>query len=641
MTEPAAAATVSAGDIARLAGVGRAAVSNWRRRFSDFPEAAGGTASSPLYRLADVEKWLSRHGRSAEITPLDRIWQGLRSTVDDHRLGEVVGDLAALLALLAVARDEWPRALLLDERPATAIDTALAAAGVDFPEGGSAGDEQLYRMVAALAGQLGPAAVLRRLVHRLQEATARRLQTTPAEICGVAVELAGVRGRTVLDPACGTGGLLEAAREHGAAALAGADVDPAAARISTGRLVVGKATGTVPRADSLRADPHRGLHFGAVLCEPPFGERDWGYEELAADPRWELGSPPRSEPELAWLQHCLAHASPGAPVVLILPSATAGRRAGRRIRANLVRSGALRMVASLPDDSGRPLDLWFLVRAEPGVPPPAEVLFLTVAVEEMVERWRTFVTDPAAAHPGARAVRLLDLLDDDVDLSPSRHVPPVGADADVDLGMLAAAVAAARAGLPDLPALVARTRDLALTTLGDLAKAGAVEILQAPMRTLDEGPRRMLTVRDLTVRRGATGHTEETDGMVLLRPGDVVLPAISGRETAARVVQDELAGAALGPRLLCLRPDPERVDPHLLAGCLGAAAARSRTGSGLSRSDARRLTVPLLPISEQRALGLAFARIAAFDDAVRRLASVGEDYVRAATGELAAGRAGT
>jgi hypothetical protein len=40
---------VTASEIARLAEVGRAAVSNWRRRFDDFPEPSGGTAASPMF----------------------------------------------------------------------------------------------------------------------------------------------------------------------------------------------------------------------------------------------------------------------------------------------------------------------------------------------------------------------------------------------------------------------------------------------------------------------------------------------------------------------------------------------------------------------------------------------------------------
>jgi hypothetical protein len=56
-------AEVTAVEIARLAGVGRAAVSNWRRRHGDFPEPAGGTRVSPTFKLDEVERWLIANGR--------------------------------------------------------------------------------------------------------------------------------------------------------------------------------------------------------------------------------------------------------------------------------------------------------------------------------------------------------------------------------------------------------------------------------------------------------------------------------------------------------------------------------------------------------------------------------------------------
>ncbi|WP_406404227.1 hypothetical protein [Streptomyces uncialis] len=43
--------------IARMAGVGRAAVANWRRRHGG-PEATGGTDESPLFPRAAAEQWL-------------------------------------------------------------------------------------------------------------------------------------------------------------------------------------------------------------------------------------------------------------------------------------------------------------------------------------------------------------------------------------------------------------------------------------------------------------------------------------------------------------------------------------------------------------------------------------------------------
>src|SRR5215469_4668737 len=68
---------ITAAGIARLAGVGRAAVSNWRRRHPDFPRPVGGTETSPSFALTEVEDWLRRQGKLAEVPLRERVWQQL------------------------------------------------------------------------------------------------------------------------------------------------------------------------------------------------------------------------------------------------------------------------------------------------------------------------------------------------------------------------------------------------------------------------------------------------------------------------------------------------------------------------------------------------------------------------------------
>ncbi|MFD5769872.1 hypothetical protein ACFWIN_29225 [Streptomyces sp. NPDC127049] len=41
-------------EVARIAGVGRAAVVNWRRRHPDFPEPVGGTPVHPTFARSAV-----------------------------------------------------------------------------------------------------------------------------------------------------------------------------------------------------------------------------------------------------------------------------------------------------------------------------------------------------------------------------------------------------------------------------------------------------------------------------------------------------------------------------------------------------------------------------------------------------------
>ncbi|MFD5936314.1 hypothetical protein [Streptomyces sp. NPDC060333] len=50
-------------DVARIAGVGRAAVAAWRRRHDDFPAPAGGTSTTPAFERGAVGAWLLAHNK--------------------------------------------------------------------------------------------------------------------------------------------------------------------------------------------------------------------------------------------------------------------------------------------------------------------------------------------------------------------------------------------------------------------------------------------------------------------------------------------------------------------------------------------------------------------------------------------------
>jgi hypothetical protein len=60
---------VNLSQIGRMAGVGRAAVVNWRRRHNDFPAPVGGTETSPTFPRAAAEQWLRDHGRIRQPAP--------------------------------------------------------------------------------------------------------------------------------------------------------------------------------------------------------------------------------------------------------------------------------------------------------------------------------------------------------------------------------------------------------------------------------------------------------------------------------------------------------------------------------------------------------------------------------------------
>ncbi|MEU4473525.1 N-6 DNA methylase [Micromonospora sp. NPDC023888] len=630
--------TVATGDIARLAGVGRAAVSNWRRRFPDFPQPVGGSSASPLFALVEVEAWLSTHDKPFRLTPVDRVWQSLRGSAADLELGDRIGYLGGFLVFLE--RDPAGWKALADQPDAVVVDRLVEAMRTAVPEFGHLITDLpdrdaaiIVRLAAEAADQEGSRAVFDFLCQRYLEVHSRRHTVTPAAFAFLMVALAASETETILDPACGIGTLLLAAAGSRAQEFRGQEVNRTAARIAAARLLLHAGNARVAVSDSLRSDAYAGDLFDAVVCNPPFADRSWGHDELAGDARWEYGLPPRGEPELAWVQHCLRHVKPGGRVAILMPGAAASRRSGRRIRGNLLRAGALRAVICLsatgPAGTVAP-DVWLMQRPD-GTPRLDEVLMVDACSEpaDAVEAWVAFCAG-SELPAGSRAVPIIDLLDDDVDLSPGRHLAVAGTRPSAFPPVLTALSKAVDALVPTLPDLTDNpSPDVpVMTTVGELLRTGAVTLRQAPIKmgTDEDGPTPVLTARDVRLGRPASGTAVPLPGAVTLRAGDVVTP-LAPQASAFHVVTE--GGPLLGPRLYLLRVDTEQLDPYFLAGFL--RATRHGSGSGGSslagRLDIRRARLPRLPLSEQRRIGAAFRQLMAFETRLREATALGEELV--------------
>ncbi|WP_307845626.1 N-6 DNA methylase [Planomonospora sp. ID67723] len=623
-------ATVTAGDIARLAGVGRAAVSNWRRRFGDFPEPVGGTASSPLFSLAEVEAWLRAQGKLHELPEDELLWQQVRNSADDLHLLSLVSRLAAAIAHRRLG------SLLRGE------DSEVAEALPELVVGTS--DVPLIRATAALAEARGPEEMVEFLYARYAEAHSRRVQAISPEVARLMAAFVEPRATEVFDPSCGHGGLLIAAgSDPGRIRAVGQERDEASARLAGARLAVRGIDAEVRPGDALTGDGFPHLQADAVLCSPPFSERGWGYEELAGDPRWQYGLPPRGESELAWVQHCLAHARPGGQVVVLMPPAAANRRSGRRVRSQLIRTGALRAVVALPSgaapQSAMPPHLWLLRRPDSGDRIPSHVLMIdaTGSRESVISAWHSFVADPQRETAGgSRAVPVIDLLDDEVDLTPARYlvrsaVSPGGVGrAREELLSLAAELAGLAPSAVESP-----HEPFSMATLGELARAGSLQIVQTPMRMETSGGElTLLTAQDVLLGRSPTGRGGDEPGLVVAGPGDVVV-SVAGRAPAARVVEEEIT---LGSHLALVRPDPDFFDPYFVAGFLKVSARQSAGSlSGASRMDVRRAQLPRLSLAEQRRYGEVFRQLERFESALRRANEAGELLGRLVLDGLASG----
>ncbi|MGP3756171.1 N-6 DNA methylase [Streptomyces sp. IBSNAI001] len=443
-------ALVTAAEIARLAGVTRAAVSNWRRRYDDFPAPATDSTSSPLFDLSEVRAWLAAQRKGQEMSAEVRLWQQLRSAHGE----DMVTGLTAVADLLSQREKSAP---------------------------GSEGST-LRPLVDELATDQSPADLLTSLTARYVESSGRAGSDgiTSPQLIRAIQHFAGppVQERTVYDPACGIGSLLFAFHLH-AGALAGQDLDPLHARYAELRASVTGLTGvTVRVGDSLRSDQFPDMRADLVVCEPPVGAADWGREELLLDPRWEFGVPSRAESELAWLQHCYRHTAPGGQVIIVMPASVAYRKAGRRIRAEIVRRGLLTHVVALPPGMASAhalsVHLWLLRR--PSEPED------TVHFVQMTD-----LTDNALGGPFEPAdnqtaqVARIDLLNDAVDLTPAAYISARHTDFTAQYEATRTEISEQLERLLDtlLPPLREGTagslQDRAMVSVAELARAGLVE----------------------------------------------------------------------------------------------------------------------------------------------------------------------
>ncbi|WP_225794872.1 N-6 DNA methylase [Streptomyces aculeolatus] len=662
-------ATVTLAGIARIAGVGRAAVSNWRRRHDGFPAPVGGSDASPQFPLGEVERWLQEQGKIRSAGGPALLWPQIEALGDRDAAGTVIAAVGARLAGADARRD-------LGVSP-------------------SREQRQLVGRAADLAAREGSKETFERLLSRWLQTHVRQIATTPEPLADLMVQIADVAGsphpRTVLDPACGTGTLLRAAaRQWGdanAVRLRGQDRDPVLAAIAAARLLLAGAVSadqagtSVTAADTLLEDAHTGLEADVVLSNPPSNERDWGHAELATDPRWAFGQPPRTEPELAWVQHAVSALAPGGTAVLLLPPGVATRRAGRRIRAALLRSGTLRAVVALPPGVAPPyglgLHLWVLCNP---AEPPADTELLVVDAKDRTlpttsgrpeidwpglhDQVLRALASKGASVRGANSLPVIDLLDEQVDLTPARYVPAtaealgsdlragwkrLGAMLD-ELSGLRAALAAVEPGPADGPAAETGT-----TTLAELERANAVE-LRAGQAVDEDQLRRgdrprtgvpVLLVADLLLTgtpgqwmaAKAVSAGSRAGAVTTARPGDIVVSG-AARSFDAWVVTDE--SVVLGPQLYAVGIESAVLEPWFLAGCMRAPANKRQAGthaSTSSRVDVRRLRVPRLGLAEQRSYGETFRKIHAFERLLRDLGAEGTELLQSISDLLAAGRA--
>ena len=347
--------------------------------------------------------WSRVAGRLEELVsagcgepPLDVVVELLAVCLWAERHARPRATAAAVRALRASARQDWPELLTLDSLsrvPDGVLGACLDALGP-------------LRLDAAHGTALD--AVFEGLTSRRRRGDKGQF-LTPRPVCRALSGLLRLTDAdTVLDPACGSGGLLAAAGQWAPGArLVGMDLDPGALRVARLLATLSDRAVTLHHGDALRPDALPSGAFDVVVSNPPFAG---DLQDASVLQHFETPALSRPERDLLFVERCIQLLRPGGRLGLVLPAGrlSSSRQAGwrdwllRRLRLEVVVS--LAAAAFQPHTAQRTALLVGVRRPEPldaAAPLPEEPVCFAASERAGRDRRGRPVLRPAAAADGA------------------------------------------------------------------------------------------------------------------------------------------------------------------------------------------------------------------------------------------------
>lgn len=626
-------------DIAALADVTRAAVSNWRARHDDFPQPTPDSPPRrPLFDLQEILAWLKNKDLLPEDAEKKQAELALTAAANELRASHIdpISATTLSLYLLALRKQADPdqddsnwqqvRAATTTGDLIEALEQAPAPAGLDgatilpwaqIKERLS--DESAANLVAGIgrADIADCAAAAETIIDAFLGIGGRgdisafgSSKSLSSKLLSNAAAATTTAGNTVLDPACGIGGtLIDLNTQVGNLILFGNDIHPAPATIAQLHAYLADVDATFTSSDSLAHDPHPGTDFDTIVSEPPFGLniQPEVATKLVASAGMDVPVPRYSDE--SFLIYVSTHLAPGG-YGYVLTTVDAGfRRNMAQLRQTLVAQGGVEAVIQLPAGllsySRIPTLLWVLRGPQDTL--DTSVLIAdgtdTKSAETQISHWLEDMRAGRETSIPTQRLTLAELITLNGDLTPSKLLRE-------ELDSDEAAVSL-RSSLAQLEKSVEQIQELQADDTRQLAQPPAATQHSTLQQLIDTAsiiqhrghhqPRKDNHVKDgveaLLVPLRDKGETPDT---VMAKPatrwlqdGDVLVPPYATMPARVFTDNDQKWVAPIG--MTVLEVTDTKLDPHYLAACINASFNEAASvGTTIPRRDFKHIHVPTL-----------------------------------------------
>lgn len=662
-------------DIAALAGVTRAAVSNWRARHEDFPSPTPDSPPRrPLFDLDEVVSWLE----SKDLLPEEAAHN--QTQVQISALANTLRDIlpptkisAVFLYLLALrkqaATDTCPKAWqstiaatnraelaqVLEASPSPTGTPLVHDLGIASLIRDTFSDEHVSNLTRGIDNlrvkDYGRAAqlIIDTFLGLGGRGSASMFGTSGSLSSTLLANAASTTisdGDKLFDPACGIGGtLLALSEEVEGLTIIGNDIDPWAVAVADLHAYLADVPATFTHSDSLAKDLHEDLRATTIVTEPPFGTRiDRSVQqELLAKADIDVFATLQAEE--AFLIHALSHLSSGGHAYVLTTLATAFQRSSTQLRQTLVASGVLEAVIQLPPNllsySPVPTLLWVL--RCPEQTPDTTVLIADASEapspETNIGTWLNDMRAGRATSIPSKQLTLAELITNEGALLPApllREAP----EQQVVQDNLQQSVSELISTLDSLQELEKVHESLFESLPTATGSTSLQRLIDAGRLTRNRGNCRISREKSsggsvsayLATARTQHGNIEKVqvpEDSLWLEDRDIIVP--DNAAAPARVFYADGSRWTASFSVTILRVTDPDLDPHYLAACINASFNKAATlGTLAQRRDFRQIEIPNLDAPRQAEIVERLKRLEILETAAEKLSQQIDTAVDAA-----------